>query len=97
MKTRIQKSNYEPLNLNQVSEEEWKRFAKQTAKRLIRNGLADGRKRHIGDYSHKRLLLKFGCALPTEENKLRTAWFDRVDDEIYDQKLNMRYGSNLVT
>jgi len=70
------------LKLTDVTEEEWDRFAKQTAKRIINNGLGDGRKRHIGDYSHKRLLLKFGQILPFKKHNLRLEWFDRVDAEI---------------
>ena len=76
------------LKLSQVSEEEWRRFAKQTAKRLIKNGLADGRKRHIGDYSHRRLLLKFGQILSNKENNLRHNWFDKVDNEICNLKIS---------
>jgi len=76
------KKSLTSLRLSQVTEEEWNRFAKQTAKRIIGKGLGDGRKRHIGDYAHRRLCLKFGHALPEKENELRHKWFDRVDAEI---------------
>ena len=70
------------IRLDHVSKYEWKRFAKQTAKRLIKNGLADGRKRHIGDYSHRRLDLKFGQQLPKKQHILRFNWFDLVNAEL---------------
>lgn len=70
------------IKLDRVTGEEWKRFSKQTARRIINNGLGDGRKRHVGDYDHRRLLLKFGQRLPEKQNELRHLWFRMVDEEI---------------
>lgn len=75
------------LRLDRVTPEEWKRFATQTARRLIH---IDGRSRKIGDYQHRRLALRFGQKLPPRQHQLRLHWLNRVDEKIKKMKTAQR-------
>ena len=68
--------------LSKLTTTELRRFTKQTAKRIIKNGKGDGRKRIIADYDHRMVLLKFGYKLPKKEQELRLEWFCLVDQKI---------------
>ena len=70
------------MELLQVPNNLWHRYAGQTAERLWREKQGDKRKLLIGDYAHRQVKLRFGQALPAKAARKRQQWFDDVNTKL---------------